>query len=138
MNVIELVAETPDTVTLWRADYEALLDAREDAADLAAVEARRAHEARIGWETARAGYYTAEEAMRLLDGEPPVKVWREKRGLTQRALAAAAKVGASYLAEIESGKKPGSAEALRRLAEALTVPLEHLVAARRSSAQEPT
>lgn len=127
MNAIKLVAETSDTVTISRADFEALLRAEEDVADLAAVETHRAHEARVGWDTAKAGYYTAEEAMALLDGTSPVKVWRRKRGMTQRALAAAADVSASYLAEIEAGKKPGSVDAVRRLAKTLNVPMECLV-----------
>ena len=126
MNAIKLVAETSDTVTISRADFNALLRAEEDAADLATVEAHRAYEDRVGWEVAKASYYTAEEAMALLDGASPVKVWRRKRHMTQRALAAAADVSASYLAEIEAGKKPGSVDAVRRLAKVLDVPMERL------------
>ena len=36
-----------------------------------------------------------------------MKVWHEECGLTQRALAEQARVSPSYLAEIETGKKPG-------------------------------
>lgn len=128
MSVIEFVAETADTVTLRRADFEALADAAEGAAVAAAVSRHRAYEERVGWEVAKANYYTAEEAMALLDGASPVKVWRKKRGMTQRALAAAAGVSPSYLAEIETGRKPGSVDAIRKLAKALDVPMEHLVA----------
>lgn len=60
-------------------------------------------------------------------GESPVRLWRGKRNLTQQALAAAADVSVSYLAEIEASKKPGSAVALRRIAVALDVPMENLV-----------
>jgi transcriptional regulator with XRE-family HTH domain len=63
----------------------------------------------------------------LLDGESPVKVWREKRGRSKRELATAAGVSAGYLAEIETGRKPGSAAALARLAEALQVQMEDLI-----------
>jgi len=48
-------------------------------------------------------------------------VWREKRGRSQRELATAAGVSAGYLAEIETGRKSGSAAALARLAKALQV-----------------
>lgn len=41
---------------------------------------------------------------RILDDESPMKVWREKRGLTQRELVEQAVVSPSYLAEIETGK----------------------------------
>jgi transcriptional regulator with XRE-family HTH domain len=56
-----------------------------------------------------------------------VKVWREKRGLTQRMLAEQAGVSPSHLAEIETGKKPGSADASRKLSRALAIPTENLV-----------
>jgi ribosome-binding protein aMBF1 (putative translation factor) len=127
MSIIRPVAETKDTVTLSRADYEALLDAAEDAADLAAVDAHRAYEQGVGWETARGSYYSVEEAQRLWGGESRVKLWREKRGLSQRALAAKAEVSASYLAEIEAGRKPGSVEAVVKIARALGVGVEALV-----------
>ena len=65
--------------------------------------------------------------MALLDGASPVKVWRGKRGLTQRALAEAAGVSVSYLCEIEKRSKPGSVDAVRRLAKALGVSMEDLV-----------
>lgn len=127
MNLIKPVAETPDTVTLHRADFEALLDAAEDAADRDAIERHRAYEAQIGWETAKASYLTGDEMRRLLNGAAPVRVWREKRGLTQRALGQAASVSVSYLAEIEAGRKPGSAAALARLAQALGTTVEALI-----------
>jgi transcriptional regulator with XRE-family HTH domain len=56
---------------------------------------------------------TAEEARRLIDGENPVKIWRGKRGLSQRALAAEAKLSSSYLAELETGRKTGSMQTRR-------------------------
>jgi DNA-binding XRE family transcriptional regulator len=127
MTVIKPLAETPETITLTRADFDALVHAAEDAADLAAVEAHRSYEDRVGWETARRNYLTADEARRLLAGASAVRVWREKRGMTQRALAEAAEIAVGYLAEIEGGKKPGSAGALRRIAGVLDVPMEELV-----------
>ena len=86
-----------------------------------------AEETRLGREAARRDYLTADEAERLLDGEHPVKVWRGKRGLTQRALAKAAGMQPGYLAEIETGRKPGSAGALSRLSTALGVAMGDLV-----------
>jgi DNA-binding XRE family transcriptional regulator len=127
MSAIKPLAETPETVTLTRSDFNALLSAAEDAADLASVGAHRAYEDRVGWETARRNYLTGDEARRLLDGTSAIRVWREKRGMTQRALAEAAEVAVGYLAEIEGGKKPGSAGALYRIAGVLDVPMEELV-----------
>lgn len=127
MTEIKILAETPDTVTLRRTDFKALVAAAEDAADLAAVRAHRAYEDRVGWPAARRNYLSRREAQRLLDGESPVRVWREKRGLSQRALAAAAQISPSYLAEIESGRKPGSKNALLGIATVLEVLFEELV-----------
>ena len=127
MNAIKLLAETPDTVTISRADLDALIDAAENAADIASVRAWHAYVAAVGRDAAIANSYTAAEAKRLLAGESPVRLWREKRGMTQRALAVAAAIPAGYLSEIESGKKPGSVAAYRALAKALTVPMEDLV-----------
>lgn len=64
---------------------------------------------------------------RLLAGENPVRVWREYRGLTGVELAAAAGVAASYLSAMENRKKPGSINALKRLATALRVDVDDLI-----------
>lgn len=124
---VKPVSETEETVTLRRTDYEALLDSLEDAQDLAAVRVGRAHEARIGYENARENYLTAAESRRLLEGEHPVKVWREKRALSQRELAEASGVGSGYIGDIEARRKPGSIDALRHIAQALHTEIDWLV-----------
>jgi len=127
MSAVRILSETENTVTLSRSDWRQLLSELEDAEDRAAVAERRRHEAATDKETARRNYLTAREARRLLDGESPVKVWREKRARSQRELATAAGVSAAYLAEIETGRKPGSAAALKKLANALHVQIEDLI-----------
>ena len=121
------IGETSSTVTLRKRDWRALIARLEDLEDAAAIAERRAHEAKVGKEVARRDYLTGDEVRRILDDESPVKVWREKRGLSQRELGEQAGVSSSYLAEIETGKKPGSAEALRKLSRALAIPMENLV-----------
>jgi DNA-binding XRE family transcriptional regulator len=64
---------------------------------------------------------------RLSSGEMPVRVWREYRGLSLRALAREAKISPALLSEIETGKKEGSLKTLAALARALRVDLEDLV-----------
>ena len=64
---------------------------------------------------------------RLAAGEAPLRVWREHRGLTLRALAAAAGISPAMLSETETGKKEGSVRTLRSLAHALDVDLDDLV-----------
>ena len=127
MNAVKILRETQDTVTVSRGDWTQLLSELEDAQDRAAVVERRGHEAATGKQAARRNYLSAREARRLLDGESPVKVWREKRGRSQRELATAAGVSAGYLAEIETGRKSGSAAALARLAKALQVQIGDLI-----------
>jgi len=121
------VAETTDTVTLRRQDWEAFAERLEDIDDRAAVQARRAFESAAGNDVARRDYLTGDEALRLIDGENPARIWREKRGMTQRALAEQAGVGVSYLVEIETGKKTGSVEMLLKLAGVPAIAMEHLV-----------
>lgn len=128
MNVIVPVEQTKTTVTLNRADYEAIIERLEDAADREAIRRSEADLTRLGEEEHRRLCYLAEETRRIvLDDVAPLTIWRERAGLSQRALGVAAEVSPSYLAEIESGKKPGSASALSRIAKALRVPMEFLV-----------
>jgi DNA-binding XRE family transcriptional regulator len=120
---VRLVGQAEDTVTLRRADYDALLADLEDAEDRVAVLEHSLAKATGGATEA----LTVEETDRLLDGENPVKLWRERRGVTQRSLASAAGISPSLLAEIEGGTKTGSVETLRKLAHELKVNLDALV-----------
>jgi DNA-binding XRE family transcriptional regulator len=63
---------------------------------------------------------------RLLAGENSVKVWREYRGLSQRALAARAGLNFTYLSQIETGARKGPVETMKKLAEALGLELGDL------------
>jgi mRNA interferase RelE/StbE len=136
MSTVKILAETEDTVTISRGDWQRLQEELENAEDHAAVAARRAHENLVGTKVARRNYLTATEALRLLNGESPVKVWREKRGLSQRALAAEAHLADSYLAEIETNRKPGSDDAYRKLSATLQVPPDDLDG-RRNRTRQP-
>jgi DNA-binding XRE family transcriptional regulator len=64
---------------------------------------------------------------RLLAGENPLKVWREYRGVTIAALAAACKVSAPAVSQIESGRRHPSAGLLKRLAAVLKCDMEDLL-----------
>ena len=69
-----------------------------------------------------------ETAERIFDGENPVKVFREWRGLKQNQLAKIVKISQPYLSEIEKGK-PASFKTMVRIAGRLGVPLDALVTA---------
>jgi DNA-binding XRE family transcriptional regulator len=122
------MSDSTDTVTLTRAEYEALIERLEDAEDNSFLDGVEARERAIGKEKARADYLPAELVRRLIDGEHPVRVWRAHRGLSREALAAAAGVAPSYLSEIETRRKPGSFAALAKIAAALRITLDDLAA----------
>lgn len=94
-----------------------LTPADEDAEDRAALLAARASE---------------EEALplnlvnRLFAGKHPVKVYRERRDLTQQALAQLSGLSKVYISQIETGKRGGSTKALTRIARVLNVSLDDL------------
>jgi XRE family transcriptional regulator, aerobic/anaerobic benzoate catabolism transcriptional regulator len=56
-----------------------------------------------------------------------VRAWRTEHGITRRALAAASGVSERYLAQLEAGRGNSSVLLLRRVARAMSVPVEHLV-----------
>jgi DNA-binding XRE family transcriptional regulator len=63
----------------------------------------------------------------ILDGENPIKVWREYRGLTQQKLADTAGISKPYLSQIETGKRKGTTEILSMIAKALDVSLDEVI-----------
>lgn len=69
----------------------------------------------------------AEVVYALLDGGNPIRVWREHRGLSQAELAIRAGISASYLSQLESGKRDGTMEVLATLATVLNLTLDDLV-----------
>ncbi|WP_293551014.1 helix-turn-helix transcriptional regulator [Parvibaculum sp.] len=68
----------------------------------------------------------ARVAHRIADGENPVRVWRENRGLKAVALARAAGISPAYLSEIETGKKDGTFRTMASIARVLNVSLDDL------------
>ena len=105
-------AEEADLIVTTPADLEEML---EDAAATAAFHATRDQES-----------VPADVVSRLIAGENPVKVWREFRGLSQRALAAQTDLNFAYLSQIETGARKGPIKTMKKLAEVLAVDLDDL------------
>lgn len=63
----------------------------------------------------------------LLQGENPIKVWREHRGISQAELASAVGISVPYLSQLEGGKRTGTIEVLNSIARALNLSLDDLV-----------
>ena len=99
-------------------DYDALREALEDAADAAAMRRSLADPEE---ET-----IPLASAERMFNGESPVRVWREHRGMKAGELAAAAGISRSCLSAIENGDERGSVAVLGRLADALGLRLDDL------------
>ena len=110
-----------EMVTIPREEYDRLRAAAEDLADLHSYDRAKAALAGGADELILTDY-----ANRLLNGENPLRVYRDLRGLTQATLAKKAGVNRVTVAEIETGRKQGSIATLRVLAGALDVTLDDL------------
>lgn len=64
---------------------------------------------------------------RLLDGEHPIKVWREHRELKQAELAERVGVSSAYLSQIEGRKREGKVGLYHSISNALEVSLDLLI-----------
>ena len=107
---------TGDTVTLTRAEYQDLLDARDHAVAMREI-------------TSGAMETLAEhEVDAYLAAATPLAFWRRHRGLTQAALAAQAGIAQPSLAQAETGHNRLSVGTLAKVARALRVRMEDLVA----------
>jgi DNA-binding XRE family transcriptional regulator len=109
----------PTHVVLSYAEWERIREIVEDAEDAAAVAAVLSdpNQDRI----------PSDVVARLLDGENPVKVWREQRDLTQAQLAEAAGLPQPTIAMIETGKRKGTVQQMKAIAAALEINLDTLV-----------
>ena len=103
-------------------EYERLCAVEEDYADFRAA---LAVEAKIA--SGAEELVPAHVADRLIDGEAPLRVWREHRELSQSALARLSGVNRVQSVEIEAGRNSGSVRTLRKLADALGVAVDDIV-----------
>ena len=113
----------PEWAILPYEEYLALLEQAEELEDIRDYDAAKAE-----LERGEDELIPAEVVFALIDGENPIKVWREFRGLTQGQLADAAGISKPYLSQIETGKRKGSTDILSALAKALKVTLEEVIA----------
>ena len=64
---------------------------------------------------------------RELEGEHPIKAWREHQGMTAEHLARLAGISKAYLSQIENWKRCGTMKVTKAIADVLRVPLDILV-----------
>lgn len=98
-------------------EYERLIDE----IDIAA-----ANRAKADLAAGRDELVPAEIVNRIVNGESPVRVWREYRGMTARDLAGKAEISPAYLSQIESGSRDGSFDTIKKIAAALDVTVDEL------------
>ena len=113
-----------ETVTIPKVEYDRLCATADDMADLQAVLSIRAR-----LDAGIEELVPAAVADRLIDGENPLRVWREHRGISQSALARASGTSRVQIVDIEAGRANGSVRTLRALADALGISLDDLVLA---------
>lgn len=111
-----------EMVTIPCDEYNRLRTAAEDLADLQASD--RAKAALVAGEEE---LIPSDHVNRLLNGESPLRVYRDLRCMTQAILAEKAGVNRVTVAEIATGRKQGSISTLRALAGALEITLDDLV-----------
>lgn len=109
----------PAFYVLPAALWERVREAVEDAQDVAAYDRAKAADDGVS--------FPAAVALAMAEGASPLKAWREHKGMTTQALAAAAGLSKPYVSQIEGGKRAGTAATLAKLARALDVPMGALV-----------
>jgi len=105
-------------ITIPQEVYDRLLADSEMLADLAAYDAAKSE----GGEG-----MPLEVFQRIINGDNPVRVIREWRGLAQAELARKAGIHRVQVHDIETGKSRGSVDTLKAIAVALDVALDDVV-----------
>ena len=123
MNVQIITMPSGERMAIMpESEYLVMLDDAEMAHDIAAIELFKQRLASGDEELIPAAVVNA-----ILDGENAIRVWREHRGLSVKALAELAGVAPAYLSQIETGKREGTVTTLGKIAKALGVTIDDLV-----------
>ncbi|PTW43916.1 helix-turn-helix domain-containing protein [Rhodovulum kholense] len=107
-----------DMVSIPREEYERLREAAEELEDILAYDRAKARDEES---------VPHEFVTRIIDGEHPVRVFRDWRGMSAADLSRSSGVNRVQIHEIETGKKNGSVQTLKKIAEALGVTVDDLI-----------
>jgi ribosome-binding protein aMBF1 (putative translation factor) len=118
--------EGGDLAVLPRTDYDRLIALAAEAQEDAAA-SRIVRSSTRAIKEGREVMLPKAAADRLANGESPVRVIREWRGMIQGELAAAVGISQNYLSGIETGRRKGPAELQKKFARALGVPMDLLI-----------
>lgn len=100
MNAQFIEIEGKQVVVISADDYRVLLEKAEMLDDVAAYD-----RAKVALAAGDDELVPAVVVNAILDGENPVRVWRQHREMSQSQLAEAAGISQAYLAQIETGKR---------------------------------
>ena len=101
-------------VVMSEADFQDLLDARAHAEAMRGV-------------AAGAPTFADDEVNSYLAARSPLAFWRQRAGLTQKALADRIGVSQAYLAQLEASEREGGVKVWAQLADAIGVRIEDLI-----------
>ena len=122
MNVRFKMTDKGEVAILPRKDYEALAaKAREADEDVgtARLVARARREIAAGMPL-----IPKEVVDRISAGENALRALRVWRGKTQLYISQKTNIGQGYISDLESGRRKGTAAALKKIADVLKVPLD--------------
>jgi hypothetical protein len=125
MNVRFKMTNKGEVAILPRKEYEALAaKAREADEDLgtARLVARARKDIAAGMPL-----IPKEVVDRIANGENALRALRQWRGKTQLYVSHKTNIGQGYISDLESGRRRGTATALKKIADVLKVPLELIV-----------
>ena len=125
MNVRFKKTDKGEIAILPRKEYEALA-AKAAEADEDFGSARLVARARKEI-TAGAPLIPKKFVDRIANGENALRVLREWRDITQLYLSFKTGIGQGYISDLESGRRKGTTASLKKIADAMNVPLDLLV-----------
>jgi len=121
IQIIELNGK-PEWAVVPYEDYLQLVDLAEMLQDI-----RDYDSAKEALEAGNEELIPSQVVYAILDGENPIRVWREYYRVSQHELAESAGISVPYLSQLEKGKRKGSVEVLTAIAKALRVSLDDIV-----------
>lgn len=104
-----------NSITLSGEEYQDLIDARDHAIAMRDV-------------ANGAPLLTADEVEAFVNAPTPLAFWRKYRGFSQTTLAEQLSISQAYLAQIETSKRVGDIRLYAKLAGALGLRIEDLIA----------
>ncbi|MCP4625381.1 MAG: helix-turn-helix domain-containing protein [bacterium] len=112
----------PEWAVIPYKEFEVIQEALEDAEDIRDIE-----ENLKAIKENKEMLVPGEVTFAILDGGNPIRIWREYKSIKLNELARKVGISASYLSQIENGKRNPTIDTLKLIAAALGVDPESLI-----------